>query len=117
MPSVARGDTDKSRFFAITEFNGCVIIRSPNLSFNEYLPFCHFHTRAIARRRKSWLFHFRMTRILFAAKHSTTTLSMSRPLFLAIICRSRGRLSADEKEEKFASNDNVYYSTGAFHYI
>ena len=37
-----------------------------------------------------------------------TTLRVSRPLLVAIICRSRGRLSADEKEEKFASNDNVY---------
>ena len=38
-------------------------------------------------------------------------------IILAIICRLRGRLSADEKEEKFASNDDVYYSTAAFHYI
>ena len=30
-----------------------------------------------------------------------------------IICRSRGRLSANEKEEKFASNDNARY----FHVI
>ena len=30
-------DTDKSRYFAITEFNNCFIIRSPGLFFNEYL--------------------------------------------------------------------------------
>ena len=30
------GDTDKSRYFAITEFNNCFIIRSPSLFFNEY---------------------------------------------------------------------------------
>ena len=30
-----------------------------------------------------------------------------------IICRSRGRLSANEKEEKFASNDTALY----FHVI
>ena len=30
-----------------------------------------------------------------------------------ILCRSRGRLSANEKEEKFASNDNARY----FHVI
>ena len=35
-----------------------------------------------------------------------TKLRMSRPLFLAVICRSRGGLSANVKEEKFASNDN-----------
>ena len=29
-------DTDKSRYFAITEFNNCFIIRSPSLFFNEY---------------------------------------------------------------------------------
>ena len=26
-----------------------------------------------------------------------------------VICRSRGRLSANEKKEKFASNDKVHY--------
>ena len=30
-------DTDKSRYFAITEFNDCFIIRSPSLFFKEYL--------------------------------------------------------------------------------
>ena len=30
-------DTDKSRYFAITEFNNCFIIRSPSLFFKEYL--------------------------------------------------------------------------------
>ena len=46
-----------------------------------------FQARAIARRRKAW-FRVRMSRILFAAapiaaEHSwTTTLHMSRPLFI-----------------------------------
>ena len=40
-----------------------------------------FFTRAIPRRRKAW-FHLRMSRILFAAKHSWTTLRISRPLFV-----------------------------------
>ena len=30
-------DTDKSRYFAITEFNNCFIIGLPSLFFNEYL--------------------------------------------------------------------------------
>jgi len=30
---------------------------------------CHFHARAIARRRKAW-FHLRKNRIVFAAKTS-----------------------------------------------
>ena len=42
-----------------------------------------FHVRAIARRRKAWFrLRMSMSRILFAAKHSWTTLRMSRPLFL-----------------------------------
>ena len=65
-------DTDKSRYFVIIEVNKCFIIRSPSLFFNEYVPFCHFHARAIAKRRKVW-FHLRMSRILFAAKHSWIT--------------------------------------------
>ena len=65
-------DTDKSRYFAITEFNNCFIIRSPSLffiiifsdSFREAI--YYFHTRA-------W-FQLRMRRILFAAKISKTQL-------------------------------------------
>ena len=52
---------------------------------------CHFHARAIARRRKAW-FPLRICRILFAAKHSWTALCMSRPLFagsyLQVTCRA-----------------------------
>ena len=40
--------------------------------FNEYLAFCHFYTKLIARRRKAW-FHLCMSRVLFVAKHSWTT--------------------------------------------
>ena len=29
--------------------------------------------------------------------------------FWAVICRSRGGLSSNEREEKFASNDNLFY--------
>ena len=38
-----------------------------------------------------------------AAKHSWTTLRMSRPLFVV----SYWQVSSNEKEEKFASNDNL----------
>ena len=47
-------DTDKSRYYAITEFNNCFIIRSPSLIFNYLrsdLPFSH--AKAIAGRRKA----------------------------------------------------------------
>ena len=42
---------------------------------------------------------------LFAAKHSWTTLRMSKLLFVGSYCRSGGELSANEKKERFASND------------
>ena len=46
-------DTDKSRYFAITEFNNCFIIRSPSLFFNAYLreakQSAFFHARTISR--------------------------------------------------------------------
>ena len=61
------------------------VIRSTSLFFNEYLrrseTICHFHARAIARRRKAW-FHVRMSGIIFSAKHCWTTLCMSRPFFV-----------------------------------
>ena len=49
-------DTEKSWYFAITEFNNCFIIRSPSMFF-QWISFgseaiCHFHARAMARRRK-----------------------------------------------------------------
>ena len=69
-------DSGKSRYFAITEFNNCFIIRSPSLFFNEY----PLHTRAIAGARKAW-FLLRMSRILFAAKQ-LDDIRMSRPLFV-----------------------------------
>ena len=47
-----------------------------------------------------------MSSILFAAKHSWITLRTGRPVFVAVICRSHVGLSANEKEETFASNDN-----------
>ena len=83
----------KSRYFAITEFNNCFIVRVTEFFFfKEYLSekylyisgseaICHFHARAIARRRKAW-FHLCMSRIVFAAKNSWTTLRMSTPLFV-----------------------------------
>ena len=67
----------------------------------------------MVRRRKA-LFRLRISRILFTAKQRWTTLHMSRPLFVgsylqAVICRSRGGLSANEKEETFAANDNYNF--------
>ena len=41
---------------------------------------CHFHERCDQKKENS-VFHLRMSRILFAAKHSWTTLRMSRQFF------------------------------------
>ena len=79
--------TDKSRHFSIAEF------------------FALERLQEEARRS----FILRMSGKLFAAKHSWTTLRMSRPLFVGSFCRSRGGLLANEKEEKFVSNDNANY--------
>jgi len=48
-----------------------------------------------------------MSRILFVANyHCHMLICTSRPLFVGwVICRSRGGLSANEKEEKIASDD------------
>ena len=51
--------------------------------FAESEAICHFYARAITRMRKAW-FHLRMSSfcILFAAKHSWTTLRIGGPLFV-----------------------------------
>ena len=70
-----------------------------------------FQARAIARRRKAW-FRVRMSRILFAAapitaKHSwTTTLRMSRPLFIGSYLQVTWWALGLLKERKIASDDN-----------
>ena len=73
-------DTDKSRYFATTEFNNCFIIRSPSLFFQWIILGSEAISRAISRRRKA-RFPLRMSRI-FAAKRCWTALRMSRPLFV-----------------------------------
>ena len=76
--------------FAITEFNNCFIIRSPSLFFVWISlgsgVICHFHARAIARRRKE-RFPLRMSRILFAAKHFSQTLLDGVAPEQTVICR------------------------------
>ena len=100
-------DTDKSRYFAITEFNNCFMIRSPSLFFNclrSDLPFSH--AKAIAGRRKAW-FLLGKSRILFAAKHKPNTIgrhcAWADNYLKAVICRSRVRLSANERKKNLHS--------------
>ena len=48
---------------------------------------------------------------ILKAKHSWTALRMSRPLFVCSFFAGQvhGGLSANEKKEKFASNDSYFY--------
>ena len=78
--SVHRVESDKSRYFAITEFSNCFIIWSTCISLGSKA-ICHFHAR-----RKAWVL-LCMSRILFAAKHQSQTqldnvAHSSRPLFV-----------------------------------
>ena len=77
--SVHRLDSDQSRYFAITEFNNCLIIWSPCIASGSNA-ICHFHVR-----RKVWFLLCMSTYYLQSntkAKRSRTTLRMSRPLFV-----------------------------------
>ena len=104
-------DTDKSRYFAITKFNKRSIIRSPSLFFKEYLR--EVKRSAIFaqsdRKKEKRVVSLRMSRILFAAKQSWTTLRTSRPLFVGGYLQATWWALDQWKEEKFATNDNNTY--------
>ena len=58
-------DIGKSRYFVITEFNNCFIIRSPSL----FSYFNHLEGKRSAIFLSKTLFLLRMGRLLFAEKH------------------------------------------------
>ena len=94
--------TDKSRYFAITEFNN-FIARSPSLFsyFNQFLAAQRSDLPFFSRERSSkyaWVEYY-----LHQAHSDGTTHQQT------IICRSRGGLAATGKREKNASNDNTLY--------
>ena len=107
-------DTDKSWYFVITEFNNCLIIRSASL----------FFLMNILRKQSDLIF-------LRKSDHKKEKGTVSFTHVLNIICSQRqldgivheqtiicrrwalGGLSANEKKEKFASNDNESYYSGA----
>ena len=78
---------DLQDYFAITEFNNCFIIGSMSLFFNEYLRevkcSATFMQGQSQEGEKCSFIFIRISRILFAAKHSWTTLHMSRLLFVS----------------------------------
>ena len=82
--------------FAILKYNWAVLrIILENL---KYSVICHFHASAIVRRRKVW-YHLRVSRILFAAQNLCPKQLDDFAHEQIIICRSRGGLSANEKDE------------------
>jgi len=100
-------DTDKSRYFAITEFNNCFIIRLPIFFLMNI-----FGKGQERQTEIKWLpSHFAylcgQTQLDDIAHEQTIICSLK-----TVICRSRGELSANEKEEKFASNNKVGYIGG-----
>ena len=94
---IDRQDTDNSlfiRYFTITEFNNCFIIRSPSMFFylnpslpaqGSNLPFSHKSLLTITHEQN----------IIFRWYYV-----WADQYLYAVICRSRGGLSADEKDEK-----------------
>ena len=85
----------KSRYFWISEFNNCFLIRSPSLFLNEYL----------REAKRSAIFHARVI-----AKHTTQlddTAHKQNIICRQLFCRSRGGLSTNEKDEKLVTNDNI----------
>ena len=88
-------DTDKSRYFWLSEFNNCFLIRSPSLFLNEYL----------REAKRCAIFHARVI-----AKHTTQlddTAHKQNIICRQLFCRSRGGLSTNEKDEKLVTNDNI----------
>ena len=81
----------------------------PEFVLIKVLVICHFYTRAIPRRRKAWFLIY----ICWAQYHlQPNTDGQHRAwadlCLLAVICRSHDGLLADEKEEKFVSNDTNF---------
>ena len=77
---------------------------------------CHFHSRAIATRRKAW-FRSCISRILFAAKQakqSWMTVRMSRTLFVGSYLEVTRWALGRWKGKKIATNDKTHYQKKGF---
>ena len=84
-------DTDKSRYFAITEFNNCFIIRSPFFWSTKYV--------------KSLC----LLGGVVSITHAQNICWKQNTYLKEVIFSSRGELSANEKEGKNTSNDNYFF--------
>ena len=104
--SKAEANTWSARHWKNHEFDNCFIIRSPSLFFKWISSgseaICHFHARAITRRRKA-RFPLRMCRISFAAKHS----SFSSPE--PVVSWSLGREKRGSGSSRYRMSENFWH--------
>ena len=105
-----RRDTDKSQYFVITEFNNCFIIGHRVCFLMNIWHFAIFKQERLQEGEKcgfiyAWAAYFLQPNT--DGRHCTWA---DHYLQAVIFSRSRGGLSANEREEKFALNDNCSYS-------
>ena len=98
-------DTDKSRYFAITEFDNCFIIRSQSLFFlmNIFGKRSDLLVFTQERSQEGWPEYYLQPNTV------GRYCEWADYYLYAVIYRSRGGLSANEMEEKFALNDYSLY--------
>ena len=93
-------------------FNNCFIIRWPSLFlFFNYSPKnLPFSRKSDGKKEKS-VDSFTHEQNIICSQTQLDDIAHEQTInyFWAVICRSRGGLSSNEKEEKFASNDNLFY--------
>ena len=93
-------DTDKSQYFVITKFNNCFIIQSLFFWSTK-------DVKSLSDKSGNRPAIFAQER---AFNHAWAEYYLQQNTNLwAVICRSRGALSANEKEGKCTSNDNDNY--------
>ena len=99
----------KSRYFPITEFNNCFIIRSPSLFFNGAKRSAFF-TQERSQEGENHGFVYACAEY-YLQPHSWTTFLISRPLFVGSYLQVTWWVFGQWKGKKFASNDTSSFYT------
>ena len=109
-------------------FSRSIIAKAENKFFYEGKSLkseaiCHFHernVREISRRKKTW-FHLCIEQNIICSQIKLDDIGHEHAdhysYNVAVICRSRGELLPNEKEETFATNDKNYYSSSVKNYF
>ena len=106
-------DTDKSWYFVITEFNNCFIIHRVCFLRNIFgkrsdLPF--LHKNCDRKKEKSAVSIMHEQNSICSQKQLNNITHEHTIIFRQLFnCRSRGGLSANKKEETFASDDKYLF--------